>query len=90
MRVTGTFKANNGHVIRGAILSGLGVGWIPESLIYDELGSGAVKEVLANYAMQPLEVNALYSSARHLPTKVRVFLDFLQEEFRSIPGFTAA
>ena len=90
VRVTGSFKANNGHVIRGAILSGLGVGWIPESLIYDELGSGAVKEVLANYAMQPLEVNALYSSARHLPTKVRVFLDFLQEEFRSIPGFTAA
>jgi len=90
VRVTGPFKANNGHVIRGAILSGLGVGWIPEALIHDQLGSGAVKQVLADYAMQPLEVHALYSSARHLPAKVRVFLDFLQEEFRSIPGFTSA
>lgn len=75
--------------MRGAILSGLGVGWIPEALIYDKLESGAVKQLLPHYAMQPLEVHALYSSARHLPAKVRVFLDFLQEAFPLIPGFTA-
>jgi DNA-binding transcriptional LysR family regulator len=90
VRVTGTFRANNGHVIRGAILDGIGVGWIPEALIHDKISSGAVREILTQYAMQPLDVHALYATTRHLPAKVRAFVDFLKEEFSSIPGFSPA
>jgi len=89
VQVAGRFRANNGHVIRGAILDGLGIGWIPEALIHDELKAGAVREVLTGYTMQPIEVHALYASARHLPVKVRAFVDFLKEEFSAIPGFSA-
>ena len=88
VHVTGTFRANNGHVVRGAILDGIGVGWIPEALIHDKLRSGAVRELLPKYTMQPLDVHALYASSRHLPVKVRAFVDFLKEEFGSIPGFS--
>ena len=88
VRVTGSLRANNGHVIRGAILNGLGVGWIPEALIHDKLATGAVREVLTEYRMQCVDVHALYASARHLPVKVRAFVDFLQKEFDSMPGFS--
>ena len=90
VHVTGRFRANNGHVIRGAILEGVGVGWIPEALIHDKLRSRVVRQVLAAYVMQPLDVHALYASARHVPAKVSAFVNFLQEEFRSIPGFDPA
>lgn len=90
VRVTGSFKANNGLVIRGAILNGLGVGWIPEALIHDKLAAGVVREVLTEYRMQPIDVHALYASTRHLPVKVRAFVDFMKEEFDSIPGFSRA
>jgi DNA-binding transcriptional LysR family regulator len=38
--------------------------------------------------MQPLDVHALYAPTRHLPVKVRAFVDFLKEELGSLPGFS--
>jgi DNA-binding transcriptional LysR family regulator len=84
------FRVNNGHVVRGAILSDLGIGWIPEALVYRELESGLLREVLRGYTVKPLDVHAVYASARHLPAKVRAFVEFLQAEFAAIPGFDAA
>ena len=90
VRVPAVFRANNGHVVRGAILSDLGIGWVPEALIHRELESGLVREVLHGYTMKPLDAHAVYASARHLPAKVRAFVEFLQAEFASIPGFEAS
>ena len=88
VKVSGTFRSNNGHAIRGAVIAALGVGWLPEALVHEPLKSGALRQVLIDYAMPPLEVHAVYPSARHLPAKVRAFLDRLQQEFAAIPVFT--
>jgi DNA-binding transcriptional LysR family regulator len=80
---------NNGHV-RGAILSDLGIGWVPEALVYRELESGLVREVLRGYTVKPLDVHAVYATARHLPAKIRAFVEFLQAELPSIPSFEPA
>jgi DNA-binding transcriptional LysR family regulator len=67
-----------------------GIGWIPEALVYRELESGLVRDVLRGYTVKPLDVHAVYASARHLPPKIRAFVEFLQAELPSIPGFEAA
>ena len=89
VKVSGTFRSNNGHAIRGAIAAGLGIGWLPEALVHEQLKSGALREVLTDYVMPPLEVHAVYPSARHLPAKVRSFVGRLQQEFAAIPVFSS-
>lgn len=87
VKVTSAFRSNNGHAIRGAILAGLGIGWLPEALIHRQLKGGKLKALLPGYVMPPLEVHAVYSSARHMPMKVRAFLEYLDQQFRGLPGF---
>lgn len=87
VKVTSAFRSNNGHAIRGAILAGLGIGWLPEALVHEQLKSGKLKALLPRYTMPPIEVHAVYSAARHVPMKVQAFLRYLEERFRRLPGF---
>ena len=87
VKVTTVFRSNNGHVIRAAILAGVGIGWLPEALICGDLKQGRVKVVLPGYALPAVDVHAVYSAAAHVPAKVRAFLGHLEEQFGRLPGF---
>ena len=89
VRVHGNFKANNGHAIREALLAGAGVALTPDWLIHDKVEGGEVVALLPEFATAPLEINAVYPSGRHVSTKLRTVVEFLQEEFRAIPAFAA-
>lgn len=89
VKVASVFRSNNGHAIRGAILAGLGIGWLPEALVHEQLQAGKLEALLPGYAMSPIEVHAVYSSARHVPIKVRAFLEYLEQRFKRLPGFAA-
>jgi DNA-binding transcriptional LysR family regulator len=89
VRVHGNFKANNGDAIRQALLASVGVAISPDWLIHDKLESGEVVALLPEFAPPPLDINAVYPSGRHLSTKVRTFIEFLQDEFKAIPAFSA-
>ena len=88
VRVQGNFKANNGDAIRQALLANVGVAMSPDWLIHDKLESGEVVVLLPEFTPPPLDINAVYPSGRHVSTKVRTFIEFLQEEFRAIPAFS--
>jgi DNA-binding transcriptional LysR family regulator len=85
----GNFKANNGHSIREAMLAGAGVALVPDWLVHEEIKSGQVITLMPELAPAPLEVNAVYPSGRHVSTKLRTFVDFLQQRFKAIPAFSA-
>ena len=89
VKVTSAFRSNNGHALRGAIMAGLGIGWLPEALVSEPLQAGKLRVLLPGYSMSPIEVHAVYSSARHMPAKVRAFVGFLEDDFRMLPGFAA-
>jgi DNA-binding transcriptional LysR family regulator len=89
VRVHGNFKANNGHVIREALLASVGVALTPDWLIHDKLEAGEVVALLPQFATPPLEINAVYPSGRHVSAKVRAFIEFLRNEFKAIPAFAA-
>jgi DNA-binding transcriptional LysR family regulator len=88
VRVTSIFQSNNGHAIRGAILTGVGIGWLPEALIHEQLKSGKLKVLFSGHTMSPIQVHAVYSSARHVPAKVRAFVAYLETQFKTLPSFT--
>lgn len=37
--------------------------------------------------MSPIEVHAVYSSAKHVPTKVRAFVGYLEAQLKTFPAF---
>jgi DNA-binding transcriptional LysR family regulator len=50
--------------------------------VVSESASGALVEVLADFPPWPLPVHVLYSRARQLAPRLRVFIDWMAERFR--------
>ncbi|MET2826449.1 LysR family transcriptional regulator [Mesorhizobium shangrilense] len=61
---------------------GLGLIQVPRYRVVSELASGALVEVLADFPPSPLPVHVLYSHTRQLSPRLRVFIDWMAEQFR--------
>ena len=85
VKLTGTLRANNGEVLRDALLAGLGVAPMPTFMVGHDLAAGRLVTVLSEYADLDTSVYAVWPHSRHLSTKVRVFVDFLAERFGPEP-----
>lgn len=70
---------NNMEALRGAVISGLGIGCMPDFLARGPLADGALKTVLDAHLDAPGRFHLIWPSNRHLSPKVRVFVDFLSE-----------
>lgn len=67
---------NSIELVRQVTLGGMGIGALPQVLIHDDLAAGRLVKVLPrwrNDGSQPIFV--VYPSRRHLPHKVRSFVD---------------
>ncbi|MCW3480825.1 LysR family transcriptional regulator [Neisseriaceae bacterium JH1-16] len=83
--VQGGLSANNGDVLLDAARQGLGIIRQPTFLVGDDLASGRLIEILADYPLPPLQLYALYPHRQHLPRKVRVLVEFLEAAFAAAP-----
>lgn len=81
VKVTGNLQTNNSEVLRSALLAGLGVSRVPRWLVGNELATGELIEVLQAYQAGPTNVHVVYSPGRHLPSKIRCFIDYFAEQF---------
>jgi LysR family transcriptional regulator for bpeEF and oprC len=75
----GSFRTNDADEIRAAVLTDIGLAHTPGWLFAHEIASGTVRRVLRDYEPEPLAISAVRPAGRRLPTKVRVFIDFLAE-----------
>lgn len=83
--VKGVMIANNGDVLRLAALAGEGIVVQPSFIVGDDLLSGRLVPLLQDYALPPLKVYAVYPGRRHLPAKVRLFIEFLKAAWGEPP-----
>jgi DNA-binding transcriptional LysR family regulator len=81
---------NNAEVLRDAALKGRGIALLPTFIAGADLGSGRLRAVLDEFKAPELHVCALYPPTRHLPLKVRVFIDFLVGHFAGRPNWDSA
>lgn len=79
VRVSGNCTINSGDALREAAVSGLGIVQGTWWLMRKDLEQGSVVSLLDEWADQGMSVSILYSANRHVPQKVRAFLDFLIE-----------
>ena len=80
--VRGNIEVNSPEVARRAALAGLGMTLVPEFSIENELKSGALVSLLEDRIPSGGGIYAVYPHRRHVPGKVRVFVDFLAEWFK--------
>jgi DNA-binding transcriptional LysR family regulator len=79
--VQGFLEANDGQVVRAAALKHLGILVQPMYIIHDDVVAGRLVPLLREWELPRLTMNIAYPTRRHLPAKVRCFVDFLVEQF---------
>lgn len=77
----GVLEANDGQVVRAAALRHLGILMQPMYIIHEDVVAGRLVPVLQEWELQRLTINIAYPTRRHLPAKVRCFVDYLVEQF---------
>jgi DNA-binding transcriptional LysR family regulator len=83
--VTGVLCSNNGEVLREAAVRGLGITLLPRFIVEPELQQGSLQIVLPDYHAPELCIYVIYPVNRHLSTKIRLLVDFLQGQFGHHP-----
>lgn len=84
MRVTGSFFAKSADALSAAAVAGLGIVLLPDWNMEWELRHRQLKILLEKFDPEPRQtpIWAVHSHQRHVPSKIRAFIDFLAERFR--------
>lgn len=83
--VSGRLHIDDDEALSQAVLSGLGLALLPTFIIGRDLQEGRLQAVLSEYIPVERHVYATYLPTRHLPSKVRAFIDFLLARFGPHP-----
>ncbi|MFT4464791.1 MAG: LysR family transcriptional regulator [Sodalis sp. (in: enterobacteria)] len=68
---------NNADAYEAACLHGLGIIQVPVARYVDLFTTGQLVEILPDYLPPPMDITLLYAHRRHLPPRVKVFMDWL-------------
>lgn len=77
----GTVTVNQSQSYVVAAATGLGIIQTPRLGVADHLENGSLVEILPEYKAASMPVSLLYPHRRHLPKRVRVFIDWTAELF---------
>ena len=83
--ISGNLRLNDDEALSAAVLGGLGVALLPTFIVGKDLQAGSLQAVLSDYVPSERHIHAVYLPGRHLPAKVRAFIDFLLERFAPHP-----
>jgi DNA-binding transcriptional LysR family regulator len=89
MKPAGPLDCSDGQVLHDWCLGGHGIAWRSLWEVEAEIASGRLVAVLEEFAAPPNGVYAVFPQRKHLPLRVRLWIDFLKERY-STPGFWKA
>jgi len=77
----GRFACNDGAVLHEWALAGMGLAWRSLWEVGEDLRWGRLVSVLDDLATAPVGIHAVFPQRRHLPLRVRLFIDMLKENY---------
>jgi len=86
VRAEGNLDCNDGELLHRWVSEGLGLGWRSTWEIQAQLQRGELVTVLDDYALPAYDILAVYPQQRHLPAKVRFFIEHLKKAYAR-PGY---
>jgi len=78
VRVSGELECNDTELLHRWTREGLGLSWRSTWEIAGELARGELVTVLDAYALPAYDIMAVYPQQRHVPAKVRFFVEHLK------------
>ena len=86
VKVDGKLDCNDGELLHRWASEGLGLAWRSTWEIQAQLAAGELVTVLDEYALPDYDIMAVYIQQRHLPARVRAFIDTLKAAYAQ-PGY---
>jgi DNA-binding transcriptional LysR family regulator len=84
VRMRQVAQANNAAAVRAMVLAGSGVTVAPDFLVEEDIRSGRLVALLAQYRLPEGGIHAVYPG-RQPPAKVRAFIDHLRDRIAALP-----
>ncbi len=81
VRVSGAMECNDGAVLHDWALAGRGLAWRSMWEVSEDLRTGRLVTVLDAFAAPDNAIHAVFAQRRHLPLRVRMFIDFLKATY---------
>ena len=85
--VNGTWRSSSGNALRAAAIQGLGLVYLPDYYITDEIKSGSLQIVLPKWSTIERDIVLIYQDRNHLSAKIRLFSEHMTHHFHSIEPF---
>jgi DNA-binding transcriptional LysR family regulator len=89
LRPSGPMDCSDGQVLHNWCLAGYGIAWRSSWEVEEEIAEGRLVAVLEEYAAPPNGIYAVFPQRKHLPLRVRLWVDFLKHHYGQ-PGFWQA
>jgi DNA-binding transcriptional LysR family regulator len=81
VRPNGPMDCSDGQVLHEWCLSGMGIAWRSIWEVERDLQQGRLVDVLANFAAPSNGIYAVFPQRKHLPLRVRLWVDFLKHHY---------
>jgi DNA-binding transcriptional LysR family regulator len=79
LRLTPAMRSDDTTLTLHAVRAGMGIAFLPEWLVDDDLAAGRLVQLLPDHAPHPVTLFAVYTSRQYMAPKLRSFIDFLGE-----------
>ncbi|MEL0653915.1 LysR family transcriptional regulator [Pseudoalteromonas issachenkonii] len=83
--VNSRVSVNNPQAVKEVVVAGGGIGLIPEIVVRDDIASGNLVQVMADYKTFEFGLFAIYPHRKFVAQKVTSFIQFLFENFEARP-----
>lgn len=80
-KVSGRFECNDGAVLHEWALAGRGLAWRSLWEVGQDLKEGSLSSVLDAWQAPPMGIYAVFPQRRHMPLRLRLFIDLLKETY---------
>lgn len=73
-------RLDSGEAIRDAAMAGLGIAFLPDFLVAEDMAAGRLQPVLSDLETDDVKIVTIYPNKRLLEPRVRRFIDLMVEE----------
>lgn len=80
-KVSGRFECNDGAVLHEWALAGRGLAWRSLWEVGQDLKEGRLTSVLDAWQAPPMGIYAVFPQRRHMPLRLRLFIDLLKDTY---------
>ena len=81
LRPGGRMDCNDGQVLHDWCLQGHGIAWRSTREVAGDIAAGTLVSVLDEFAAPPSGIYAVIAQRKHLPLRVRLWIDFLKHSY---------